>query len=158
MSNKKIDINRLHKLKSNLNNIDLINKDLEQKKINREQAKQTIIKKASSKFIDDGKPDPSVTQSIKPLSNVKVIRNNPDNLLQNQKVKDTQERLSYTLQMDPISKKQVDKYRARNDKNYLDNKFAHLNTRVMRIYLITIIGLLFLIAVSLIIIFNIKGE
>lgn len=161
MNKKNIDINRLRKAQNSLNDIEFVNKDLERQKQEREQAKKEIIKKASSKFVDDGRPDPSVTQSIKPLNNVKVVKTQQANILHNQKVKDTQERLSYTLQMEPISKNQVNSYRkkrVRNEQAYLDGKFAHLNSSIMRIYLITIIALLFLIAIALLITFNIKGE
>ena len=154
------------------NNSEKIKADIEEKRQKREEAKQAIIKKINEGANQTTKqPETRIKKDETPQNffkrtevkketlqqtaelpiNIRVIKN--DNPLATQEqVKQASEKLSYTLQMDVVSKDQVSMYKKRKERMQsikINDKFAKFTPKITKIYLIITLILLVLIALAL---------
>ncbi|MDL2212103.1 hypothetical protein LJB88_04430 [Erysipelotrichaceae bacterium OttesenSCG-928-M19] len=155
-------------------NPELINLEIERKRKKREAAKQAIIQKINedaNKVKDITQTQPTQLKPIeqqptppsKPVLNevkpevlkapeIKVIKTIDDSLPNNEKIQETQEKLSYTLQMDVISNSQVAAYKKRKQRKEglnIERKFAKSSPQMLKIYLAVVIVLVFLIVLTM---------
>ncbi|MEG0365027.1 MAG: hypothetical protein RR543_04385 [Erysipelotrichales bacterium] len=109
----KIRNEQLRKSALHQNDPELFQKEIDDKLKKREEAKKAILKKINDGTINtEIKSTTKVTLDSKP--SIKVIKNDFAPAPENQ-IKETRDKLSYTLQMDTITKNQVSSYR--NQKN-----------------------------------------
>lgn len=175
MSNKPgIDIEKLRQSQSTSNEIykdnNFLNEEIRRKKQKREEAKQAIIKKINQDVTTvkqtpvknqldpiPAKPTQPLKQqetTIKAPANIKVIKSSVHS--NKQKIKETQERISYTLQMDAITQDQVNAYKdrkARKSSLDVNDKFVNLTPKITYLYL-TIVGILTILIIIAYIIYN----
>ncbi|MDF9867571.1 seryl-tRNA synthetase [Bacilli bacterium PM5-3] len=162
--------------KKNSEEAEKIKEEIERKRKKREEAKQAIIKKineGANQEVTQLKSETKIRKNETPQnffkrtnvreeslpSNIKVIKkdNNP---IERNEIKSSQEKLSYTLQMDVISDEQVSAYQKRKQRTLgisIDDKFAKLTPTFTKIYIVVITVLLFLIAIALFIIQSINA-
>lgn len=136
-------------------------KEVELKRKNREEAKLKIIKKINENTVPL-KMDKSI--SLEPLPkiekkpskvavpNLKIIKPKHDKKLSKQSniQQDTQEKLSYTLQLNKISHNQLANYRKRkinSEASIINYKLNTLNPQLTKSYIIIVAALIILIVI-----------
>lgn len=127
--------------------------ELEEKKRLRKQAKDEIIRKIN----EESSPTVVNTKKIKnePLGKqfthkIKLFKD--EVVVPKQNIQETQEKLSYTLQMEAISSKQIDAYkkrRARKSGINVNDKFIDLDPKISRIYFAVVIPLIVAVSILL---------